>query len=66
MPLPETSLETEFETCLARHGIVIADERREVMFQAFLALRGLIAGNRDRLTPALEPAFIHSATREPA
>lgn len=63
---PTILLETEFDTCLARHGIVIPDDRREAMFQAFLAFRDLIADNRDGLSPPLEPAFIHPAPEQSA
>lgn len=59
MSYPSIPLEVEFDACLTRHGIVIAAERRETMFQAFLAFRDLIADNRESLSPQLEPAFIH-------
>tara|TARA_B100000678_G_scaffold267500_1_gene253094 strand:- start:347 stop:547 length:201 start_codon:yes stop_codon:yes gene_type:complete len=61
MSSPVITLEIEFDACLARHGIAIAAERREAMFQAFLDFRDLIADNRDGLSPSLEPAFIHPA-----
>ncbi|WP_143543319.1 hypothetical protein [Salinicola salarius] len=61
-----TLLETEFDACLSRHGITISAERREAMYQAFLAFRDLISANREGLTPDQEPAFIHPAPGETA
>ena len=57
------SLEKEFEACLARHGISIPVGRREVMFQAFVDFRALLAEMPSELESTLEPAYIFAPGR---